>query len=317
MTIAAPHLQSLLEYAFAQGISPRELKNRFLSNPEMDLSLPESQVPFSEHVEIMQEIARVTGDDLLGLHYGCFQNLRALGLIFQISRSASEIGQAIRFLQDFLHSTFPVLKVEMEERETIIVLRLHCAAENEVVQRHLLDSLISVMYRELRQMVGRSVDVQVTVPSEGSSAFTRALGTPVATTSDYSLTFARDQLNAALNRDNLFVLAELLPAFLLSLEKADQAGTFAGRVRHMALRMADPRLPDLDRIAAQFCLTGRTLQRKLKQEKTSFRNIVLQIKKELGQYLSMNRALKTKDIAFILGYSESSAYLHAARKWQD
>lgn len=56
--------------------------------------------------------------------------------------------------------------------------------------------------------------------------------------------------------------------------------------------------------------------RKLSEEDISFRRITDDIKKELSTYLAKGNKMKTQDIAFILGYSEASAYLHAAKKWQ-
>jgi AraC-like DNA-binding protein len=65
-----------------------------------------------------------------------------------------------------------------------------------------------------------------------------------------------------------------------------------------------------------FPLSSRTFQRKLSEESLSFRRITDDIKKELSIYLAKGNKMKTQDTASILGYSEASSYLHAAKKWE-
>ena len=55
--------------------------------------------------------------------------------------------------------------------------------------------------------------------------------------------------------------------------------------------------------------TSGNFQRKLKKEETSFRQLVNEIKKDL--FLNSGEPLKIKDMAYFLGYSESSDFLHA------
>ena len=80
--------------------------------------------------------------------------------------------------------------------------------------------------------------------------------------------------------------------------------------------MCNPELPTLKQVSIQFSLTERTLQRRLKTEQTSFRNITNEIKRTLSNYLKKGKDIKTEDIAFTLGYSSSSSFLHANKKWQ-
>jgi len=69
-------------------------------------------------------------------------------------------------------------------------------------------------------------------------------------------------------------------------------------------------------VAVHFLLSNRTIQRKLTEEGLSFRKITDDIKSELSSYLTKGNKMKTQDIAFILGYAEPSAYLHAVKKWK-
>ena len=83
----------------------------------------------------------------------------------------------------------------------------------------------------------------------------------------------------------------------------------------MTLNLCEPNLPAIEQIAAQFCMSTRTLQRRLKNEGTSYRTISNELKKELYVYLKKAKHLKTIDKSYILGYASSSAFLHALKSW--
>ena len=94
-------------------------------------------------------------------------------------------------------------------------------------------------------------------------------------------------------------------------------GKFSRQVRGMILNMCKPELPTFEQVAQQFPISQRSFQRKLRQEGLSFRRIADDIKKELSFYLSEGNQLKTLEIAYLLGYSEASAYLHAVKRWEN
>ncbi len=62
-------------------------------------------------------------------------------------------------------------------------------------------------------------------------------------------------------------------------------------------------------------LSRRTLQRRLKAEKTSFQKVLEEVRRELAlNYLSDER-LKSFDIAMLLGYSNISTFTTAFKSW--
>ncbi|MCH9693241.1 MAG: helix-turn-helix domain-containing protein [Gammaproteobacteria bacterium] len=64
-------------------------------------------------------------------------------------------------------------------------------------------------------------------------------------------------------------------------------------------------------------LSRRTLQRRLKAEKTSFQKVLEEVRKELAvNYLSDAR-LKSIEIAMLLGYSNISTFTTAFKSWYD
>jgi AraC-like DNA-binding protein len=64
-------------------------------------------------------------------------------------------------------------------------------------------------------------------------------------------------------------------------------------------------------------LSRRTLQRRLKAEKTSFQKVLQEVRAVLAvNYLSDER-LKSLEIAMLLGYSNISTFTTAFKSWYD
>lgn len=62
-------------------------------------------------------------------------------------------------------------------------------------------------------------------------------------------------------------------------------------------------------------LSRRTLQRRLKAEKTSFQKVLQEVRAELAvRYLS-DRRLKALEVAMLLGYNNISSFTTAFKSW--
>lgn len=73
--------------------------------------------------------------------------------------------------------------------------------------------------------------------------------------------------------------------------------------------------PDFDALARQLCVTPATLRRRLRSEGQSFASIKDEMRNALAQSLLCETAFSVAEIANELGFTESSAFHRAFRKW--
>jgi AraC-like DNA-binding protein len=71
----------------------------------------------------------------------------------------------------------------------------------------------------------------------------------------------------------------------------------------------------LEAVAANFNVSPRTLQRKLKEEGISFLQIVDDVRQKLAIHYLTSGNYQVKDVAYTLGYNEQSAFIRAFKKW--
>jgi AraC-like DNA-binding protein len=129
------------------------------------------------------------------------------------------------------------------------------------------------------------------------------------------LLFSRDLLEMPfLSADvNLQAILEAqVVAMLQKLPKSD-AVTDAVR-RYLAGELCNGE-PTLEQIAPRLHMSARTLHRRLEDEGTSFRQILTEVRRELATRHLSERRLAIGEIAFLLGFSEPSAFHRAFKRW--
>ena len=102
--------------------------------------------------------------------------------------------------------------------------------------------------------------------------------------------------------------------YLLSLYKQDD---IAGELKRKLGELMARGEANTDAACRALKLSRRTLQRRLKAEKTSFQKVLREVRGVLAvNYLSDDR-LQSLEIAMLLGYSNISTFTTAFKSWYD
>lgn len=312
MKLAGSYFQLLLDFAAYRYIPISRLKGA-LANPDVDLCAIDCTLPIAEYQQLVHALTAVGKESPLGLSYGVFLNLKALGLIYEISLETTSIQQAFQLLEDYLRVHFPVVYLDKEEMGPKLQVHLRSHLTDPVFKAFVLDSTFCFIYRELSIMMKPEL-IQLGLPYEDRSHFETQLRQNIERSDAHCFSFTIPTANDKINQRQLQVVDVLLPKYMLLLEKRE-ADSFPTMVKKMMLNMSTPALPTLSQVSAQFAMSDRSFQRKLQANGQSFRTIANELKRSLALYLQKGGKMKIKDIAYILGYSEPSAFLHAAKKW--
>lgn len=109
-------------------------------------------------------------------------------------------------------------------------------------------------------------------------------------------------------------LTEQAGKYLRSLYSQDD---IAGELKHKLADLMAQGEANADAACRVLRLSRRTLQRRLKAEKTSFQKVLQEVREILAiNYLGDER-LKSLEIAMLLGYSNISSFTTAFKSWYD
>ncbi|AXQ30139.1 AraC family transcriptional regulator [Solimonas sp. K1W22B-7] len=96
-----------------------------------------------------------------------------------------------------------------------------------------------------------------------------------------------------------------------------EADPFMAQLRAAIARLLPQAVPEMDQVAAALNISGRTLQRRLQQRGSHFKAAFDDMRRDLALGYVRDPQLSLVDIAFLLGFSQQSAFNRAFRRWTE
>ncbi|MER5526438.1 AraC family transcriptional regulator [Streptomyces sp. NPDC002677] len=130
-----------------------------------------------------------------------------------------------------------------------------------------------------------------------------------------ALVFDRAVLDRPVLQDEAGLRAFLRQAPGDVLARLDYGSTAAAQVRRLLARSLPDRMPDPQDVAARLAVSPQTLRRRLAAEGTSFQQIRDQLRRDVAISALATGTISIEDISQRLGFSESSAFHRAFKRW--
>lgn len=99
------------------------------------------------------------------------------------------------------------------------------------------------------------------------------------------------------------------------LARLPQAESFLDTIRRIVSQELQGGDSSLTAIAKRLGYAPRTLQRKLQESGTSYYTLLDEMRRELSIYYLQEKHIAISEVAFLLGFSETSAFHRAFRRW--
>jgi AraC-like DNA-binding protein len=94
-----------------------------------------------------------------------------------------------------------------------------------------------------------------------------------------------------------------------------QQRSISEEIKEVLLRQFGGQIPPIEVVAAHMNMSLRTFQRRLAEEKITFRQVTNELRKELAFSLLDNCHFKKADVAQLLGYADLSSFQRAFKNW--
>ncbi|MEM9274565.1 MAG: AraC family transcriptional regulator ligand-binding domain-containing protein [Cyanobacteria bacterium P01_F01_bin.143] len=105
------------------------------------------------------------------------------------------------------------------------------------------------------------------------------------------------------------------PELRKRLHELELDATFRDRVHSSLLELLPTGESSIENVANKLGISKRTLQRRLKDESTSFQNILNQTRERLALYYLKNSCISGSEISFLLGYDDPNSFVRAFQTW--
>ena len=318
-TIQARAVEKLGNAVVARGVKAETL----YESVNLDTSVlndPDSRIPFAQIVALYEKAAELTGDDEFGLHLGESVALSAFDIVGYCALNSPTLGAAFTRVARY-HSIWTdgaLFTVESAGETSAVVYRY---VDTSILDhRHDSEMTLATVTTLCRSIATpdftpATVEFQHAAPAD-ISEHQRLFDCPVRFNAPQNrLFFPTSFLSMPIARADASLCAVLDRHAEELLAKHPPRDSLIDQLRNVMAAEFRGGEPSLERIADHLGLTPRSLQRKLQELGTSYNDVLDQMRRQLAMRYLREPQMAICEVAYLLGFSESSSFHRAFKRW--
>jgi AraC-like DNA-binding protein len=308
----------LWRYLDANKIDADSMFRRFGLDPTL-IHEPRTRYSYHSLCDAWVEAAAITQNEHLGLesarHYSPL-DLNALGVTFLSSTTLMEALQRWVRYESVLDTNATSSITESRDRVDLVSELVEIPTNAIRIVEDVTASILINLCRLGLGMALDPVEVAFTYPEpkatgEHFAVFRCPLkfSQPVSRIS-FNIADVRRPFTAA-NRELALSSDQILECMINDLNQSD----IISQVKRAIIDGLPSGTPSEDKIAKSVFASSRTLQRRLSDENTNFRTLILEVRRELAEKYLEDKAMPLAEISYMLGFSDTSSFSRAFKKW--
>jgi AraC-like DNA-binding protein len=270
---------------------------------------------------IWAPLLKLSGDPLIGLHVGMGVEKLLHGMVGFLIQSSKNIDQALQMFCRYGYMVSPMVEYKYTVNDVAVLEmtqnRMWLMKHPEPA-RHANDFLFAAIINTFHALTGRRIiplRIELAYEMREISEYRKFFGCEVLFNKEANRMIAskEDVATAILSSDQS--MFQLFNSIVADKQSLLATNSMAENLKQVLFMQFKGRIPTIEEAAAALNTTPRNLQRKLLQEKTTFRDISGAIRKEIAFQLMQNPAIKISEVSDILGYSDLTAFRKAFKSW--
>ncbi|MFC3616168.1 AraC family transcriptional regulator ligand-binding domain-containing protein [Lutimaribacter marinistellae] len=310
----------LLEELKARGFTEAQV----VGNTGIDLRRLAGDDPrllFQDLVLLFERAADLVGDDLFGFRCGTQRESRRAGLIAYVGLSAPTISDFLVNLGRYQRIIGDALEIDTTRLHSDGIWEWYYNVPHSVHRRQYIEFQVAGTVRSLRNWTNRKIRPERIelrhIRSRNTADMERYLGCEIV--------FGSDSNRVKISKPDLTVPLitaddELHKVLRRCCEHALQEASRYNRslpvdVENEIARRLSSGMATQKEVAQALGMSVSTLSRRLGEYGTSFSEIALNYKRSMAKRLLKEGAMQLTEVAFLMGYQDSSAFTRAFRNW--
>lgn len=312
---------NMLAYAAQRDVQPQKLCK--LAGIQLD----DLKKPAGENLSAGQmnnlwiNAGHLTNDPLFGLHFGESLQLAALGMVGEIIKSSATVGEAVTHAAALAHLVTDVFRIEVTPPGKTFTIRFipYNDAPPSFSFLQLMDFFMVFTVHELDGLLLQKVEpkaVRFPYVVTNIAEYERVLRCkPTKRAGEYALEFDKKYWDEPILTANYELQSLLLQKVQTIPEQVAGTQSLQGRIYNYLLTNAYLGIISLEQMAANFNISPRSLQRKLREEGVKYQDIADAVRKSLAMHYMASGNYPLKEVSYMLGYNELSAFTRAFKRW--
>jgi len=301
----------------ANGHDPEALYRDAGIVPDL-LNRPGARIPYASVNRIWARATEIIDDPCFGLkgcHFWHPSNLHALGYAWLASHNLREaFNRLLRYIR--ILSEIPFFKLEEDSNRFTFMydvefLDMVIPAQVDLGMATAIHMCRLNYGEDLKPKAVTFVHAEPPCAEEYFALFKAPVQFSAARD---SMTFFLEDVDKHLSGANPQLARlndQVMIEYLGKLDKDD----VIDRVRAVMIDMLPSGGVTDEKVAAQLNMSGRSLQRRLKEAGTTFRTLIEGVRRDLASTYVRDSGVELVEIAFLMGFSDQSAFSRAFKRW--
>lgn len=315
--ISVGQTRLLIKLILDAGRTADELKKETGIDPSGSED-PDFSILLDQYCRLWQYAVDVTGDPALALHLGQRHRKTMLGFGKRMAQYSKDLNEALEHWGSYNWMSLKAVKREWRrEGNRLILSHGFLSPENQSI--HMVEYALSVVYNYACYITDRDlplIGVHFIYPEpEYGKEYKKVFPAKVLFGQEENALIIPSGIldTPIIFHDPLMV--SVLDEFARNRRKGlEQHPTMSERVVEYIIANLPKGSVSVDRTADDFYMNRSTLLRKLRQEGTTFKDLLENTRRELAQsYLKQN--FSASEITYLLGYSSPSSFQHSFKRW--
>ncbi len=281
---------------------------------------PDARFDVTATARLWQGAVEATGDPAFGLYASRFVNQPTFHALGYAIMASSTLREALVRNVRYGRLVSDAAECRLEERGEVASLILDIPKDQQQPAHEAMDGMICLIARSFRALSGGKLNptrvaLQRPAPDSSQDAWPKVFRAPVVFDADTNvLEYPAAELDTRLPAGNTELARmneEVVARYLARLEQEH----ITTRVRSHLTEQLSSGEPSAAATAKSLGLSQRSLQRKLADEGTTYKDLLNDTRKDLAcAYLREGRTSIT-ELAFLLGFTDTSSFARAFKRW--
>jgi AraC-like DNA-binding protein len=286
------------------------------------LSSPATRVSLNQVIECYRNVVKLSHAPHFAYHAGLRFHLSAYGMYGFAILSSMNYRETMQFAEKYHQLATPLTELRFKEQSGCGVWTITPMPHSRIdgsLYKFLIETQFGIcvsLHRDVMGPLFAAREFHVTYrPPDDAAKYPDIFGCPVLFGEpENRLVFDATWLDGTPKLGNDITYATVVELCDRLMDELRLGAGVAGKVRRVLLtNLMRPR--SFGDIASDVNMSERTLRRKLREENTSFRNLVDQLRMEMAIKYLRDTNLTVEAIAESLGFSDAANFRQAFRRW--
>ena len=317
MTVFAPTLTILWKTIESYGLDPEPLFAA--ENIKVQLPIdPSQRIPYEKIDSIRSRAVQLSGDEAFGIRSASVYSSSQLGALGYAWQASLTLRKACNRLERFVRVVNNQAGISVNDRDNCMVVTLRLDLPSDCLSAR-DDSALATITRMCRLVCGDSFRLQAVnfrhVAPRDLKPYFEYFACPLNFDQPENqllipLSIA-DEILVGANSELALLNDQVVTRRLALMDRND----IVARVQSALMEQLPlGRISD-ESVADALHMSVRTMHRKLAEVNQNFRNILVEMRRELAEHYILDNSLTLTEISLLLGFSEPSSFSRAFKNW--